>query len=334
MMFSHALVVALLAIALWALGRADLSARGHGAGVQGHIQAGGENRAWGWLQESRWELLAGQACGWALACEYTVGIAVAGLVAWVAAQRWRRAVPFCMAVVPPLLLVPGYSWLCFRNPFILPYALNASFPAMKEGLYAIKWPNPETGSNLLLSPARGLLFWTPFLAMAGFGYTRLARRHPAVFWLTYAVPLVQIIVLSGRTWDWPAGPTLGPRYLAPILPFLALPCALGAQRFPRVGILLAGYSIVITTLATLTNACPPFNDHPNPLFDFHIPLLLKGQLAPNLGTVCGLPPWLSVVVYYAILIGGIYWLWRHLPAEPARDGGTVPAAPAPVEHVT
>jgi hypothetical protein len=261
-------------------------------------------------------LLAGFASGWALASEYTAGIVLAGFLVWQLSQGWRRAVPFCLAAVPPLLLIPLYSWACFGSPFILPYSLNASFPEMKQGLYAIKWPDPDTASNLLFSPVRGLFFWTPFLIIAGAGYCKLAHIDRRLFWLTYAVPLLHIIVISGRTWDWPAGPTLGPRYLAPILPLLALPCALGVQRFPRLGIALAGYSILITALATLINASPQFPGHPNPLFDLHIPMLLKGQLAPNLGTVCGLPPWLSVVVYYAILCGGIGLVWRRLPQEP------------------
>jgi hypothetical protein len=259
-------------------------------------------------------LLAGFACGWALASEYTAGLVIVGLFCWLVSQGWRRAVPFCLGAVPPLLLIPLYSWLCFRNPFILPYSLDPAFPAMKEGLYGIKWPDAETAFNLLLSPARGLLFWTPFLAMAGFGYPKLARDYPPLFWLTYAVPVLQIIVISGRTWDWQAGPTLGPRYLAPILPLLALPCALGVQRFPRIGMALAAYSILITTLATLTDASPAAGYY-NPLTELHIPLLLKGELAPNLGTLIGLPPHVSVALFYVILIVGVAWLWRTLPKE-------------------
>lgn len=127
-------------------------------------------------------------------------------------------------------------------------------------------------------------------------------------------------------------PTLGPRYPAPILPLLALPCALGVQRFPRLVVALAGYSMLITTLAALANASPPFPGHPNPLFDLRIPMLFKGQLAPNLGTVCGLSSWLSVVVYYAILCGGIWWLWHRLPPEPAPGGTLDRAAQASVNH--
>jgi len=306
MMFSHALVVGLVAVALWAM------ARQQECGVRS------AERGWKqWAAANRWDLLAGFTCGWALASEYTAGIVVAGLLFWLAAGRWRRAIPFCLAALPPLLQIPLYSWVCFGSPFILPYSLNATFPAMKEGLYAITWPDPGTAYNLLLTPTRGLFFWTPFLLMAGVGYVKLIRTDQRLFWLAYAVPLLQIIVISGRAWDWQAGPTLGPRYLAPMLPLLALPCALGVQRFPRIGMALAAYSILITTLATLTNAAPPATYY-NPLTELHIPLLLNGELAPNLGTVCGLSPYASAALYYAILIAGIAWLWRRLP----REGGT------------
>ena len=330
MMFSHALVVGLLAIALWTIWRQTEQPVNVASPVFLESQpsaplqplstphwerkASEKSARCSFPFRNRWDLLAGHVCGWALASEYTAGIVVIGIFVWLMSTDWRRAIPFCIAAVPPLLLIPAYSWLCFGQPFILPYSLQASFPPMKEGLYAIKWPSAETAFNLIFSPTRGLFFWTPFLLMAGVGYWKLATNSPRLFWLTYAVPLVQIIVISGRTWDWQAGPTLGPRFLAPILPLLALPCALGVQRLPKLGILLAGYSIAITTLATLTNACPQGAIY-NPLTELHIPLFLKGEFSPNLGMALGLPPFASLALYYAILIGGIWWLWKRLPSE-------------------
>jgi hypothetical protein len=184
---------------------------------------------------------------------------------------------------------------------------------MKEGVFGIKWPDLETAFKLLFSPTRGLFFWSPFLIMAGFGYGELFRRSPRMFWLMYLVPLLQILVISGRVWDWESGPALGPRLLSPMLPLLALPCALGIRRWPRLGTALASYSIAITTLATLTDACPPASIY-NPMIELHIPLFLKGQFSPNLGMLFGLHPYVSVALYYAILIGGVWWLWRKLPA--------------------
>jgi len=345
MMFSHALVVGLLAIAIWGIEKQRLVVSGQSSVVSSQSRA----RLRSWAKRNRWGLLAGHACGWALASEYSSGLVVVGLFVWLfsgtgvppvragthgrdaratsfmgkARTAWMRAIPFCVAAIPPLLLIPAYSWVCFGNPFILPYSLQASFPAMQEGVYAIQWPNADTAFNLLFSPARGLFFWTPFFVMAGIGYWQLIQKSRGLFWLTYLVPLLHIVVISGRTWDWPAGPAWGPRLLSPMIPLLALPCALGIQRFPKLGIPLAVYSILVTTLATLTDACPSYPTHPNPLFDLNIPLLLKGEFSPNLGMVLGLPPYASVALFYAILIGGFWWLWRQLPKESERVSGSV-----------
>ncbi|MBE0540238.1 MAG: hypothetical protein IH623_02530 [Verrucomicrobia bacterium] len=351
MMFSHALVVGLLAIAVWAIHKnAEYGMRSAECKL-------GERRMIRRFKANRWSLLAGHACGWALASEYSSGLVVVGLFVWFVFMNnaastmnpevgratpcapgrvadnngahgvtrptlmarlraaWLSAIPFGLAAIPPLLLIPAYSWACFGNPFILPYSLQASFPAMQEGVYAIKWPNPETAFNLLFTPARGLFFWTPFFVMAGIGYWQLIQKSRGLFWLTYLVPLLHIIVISGRTWDWPAGPAWGPRLLSPMIPLLALPCAYGLQRFPWMGLPLAVYSILVTTLATLTDACPSYPTHPNPLFDLNIPLFLKGEFSPNLGTTLGLPPFVSVALFYAVLIGGFWWLWRQLPGR-------------------
>ena len=67
---------------------------------------------------------------------------------------------------------------------------------MSEGLYAIKWPDAETAFRLLFSPARGLFFWFPFLLLAGFGYWQLMQKSTGLFWLTYAIPVLHLAVIS------------------------------------------------------------------------------------------------------------------------------------------
>ena len=206
--------------------------------MKGHVER--RTRCSSSLQENRCELLAGFACGWALASEYSAGLIVIGLALWLGSSGWRRLIPFSLAAIPPLLLIPAYSWACFGDPFTLPYSHQASFPAMSEGVYAIKWPDAETAFRLLFSPARGLFFWSPFILMAGFGYWQLMQKSTGLFWLTYVIPVLHLAVISGRVWDWPAGPAWGPRLLSPMLPLLALPCAYGVSRFPWVGAAVGG----------------------------------------------------------------------------------------------
>ena len=366
LLFSHAQVIGLIGIAVWAGGmfEADAGCRIPDAGRQK-----AENRS---LKSeagisTKRMAVAGFCLGLALASEYTAGIVVVALVAYVVVREWRAgkgggsgvwdfgarsllgsteaqegeklearswkpeerqgstgASPyrkrfrpllwFLLAAVPPLLLIPAYSWATIGNPFQLPYSYQANFPAMKEGLYAIEWPDLDNLGRLLIGPTRGLVFWTSFLVMAGFGWWWMAKERPRWLWLTYAVPLLHALIISGRTWDWQAGPTIGARYLAPIIPLLALPCAIGTQRGPKLGGVLAIVSIAMMTLAPLTDACPGYGVY-NPLTQLNIPKFLKGEFSYTLGTeVFGLPPWLSVAVYYAILIGGIAWLW-HLTGK-------------------
>jgi hypothetical protein len=322
-MFSHALVVGFLGLAVWAIAKRDERC---GEAKQSAVLTterclGNPTatvplvcRIGNWVFSNRFDALAGFCCGWAVASEYTSGLIVIGLWVWAVLPNWRRGIPLLCGSIPPLLLIPLYSWACLGQPFALPYSFQASFPQMKEGLYAIKWPDAETALRLLFSTERGLFFWTPFLLMAILGYPALFRKSKSLFWLTCTVPIIQVAVISGRVWDWPAGPTLGPRYLAPILPLMALPCAVGVQQFPMTGRALASYSILITTLATLTSACLDFNSHPDPLFDLNIPLLLEGKFSPNIAMELGVPPYVSITIFYLILLGGFAWLWNRVPS--------------------
>ncbi|MEK7678173.1 MAG: hypothetical protein AAB676_20270 [Verrucomicrobiota bacterium] len=312
LLFSHAHVVACISLGLVALGTT-------------HPETFGLRRQPMDSQaKARRLALAGFAFGWALNSEYTAGLVVVGILVVIIGRNWNDYGWVGLGMIGPLLLIPLYSWLTIGSPFVLPYSYQASFPQMKEGLYAIKWPDLATAFNLTLGPERGLFFWSPFLLCAFLGYAGLLEKSRRLFCLTYLVPVLHLAVISGRVWDWPAGLSLGPRYLAPMLPLLALPCSFGVQKFPKLSLVAAAYSILITTVATLTNACPPYNSHPNPLFDFHIPLLLNGDFSPNLGMVLGLTPYASVALFYFILWGGVWWLWRALGRQEQTENNPGP----------
>lgn len=317
MMFSHAMVIGLISVAIWALrlGFKNLSPPAPSSSPPLSAPC---SSLLALRSSLRLDLLAGFCSGWALASEYSSGLVVMGLFVWLLAVGWRRAVRFTLAALPPLLLIPAYNWACLGTPFTLPYTFQASFPEMKRGLYAIQWPDPVTAWNLLIPPTRGLLFWTPFLAMAGLGYWGLSGQSRWLFILTYTVPLVHILVISGRSWDWQGGFVLGPRLLSPMLPLLVLPCALGLQCWPRLGLVLAVYSVEITTLATLTDAVVT-SEYYNPLTDLHLPLLIQGEFSPNLATAIGLPSYVSIGLFYAVLILGAGWLWCQRAVAPISN---------------
>jgi hypothetical protein len=290
MMFSHSLVVGVLLLSLFLLSLSPES-----RSVNDAATPEGE---WTWhgASSGRADIMAGICCGWAVASEYSSALVVLGIVVFLLLPDWRRFSRFALGACPPLLLVPAYSWLCLGTLFTLPYSHQACFLEMQNGLFGITSPNARTAFNLLFSPERGLFVWSPFLCLAVLGCSQLGRLSRRLFWLCAVTPVIHVLVLSGRTWDWPAGPTLSARLLSPILPLLALPCGLAMQRYPILGVLLSSLSVAVTVVATLTNACPPFS-YKYPLFDFHIPLLVTGTLSPNLGTLLSLSPYASAAVY-------------------------------------
>jgi hypothetical protein len=291
MLFSHALVAGFLSIAIWAI---DAAPGGRSLGR---------------------DILGGCCAGWALACEYTAGLIVGVLIAWIFSLSKRRAIFFCAAMIVPLLSIPLYSWACFGTPLILPYSLQASFPEMRQGLYAIKWPDAANAVRLLFLPCRGLFFWSPFLLLWLWGAKKVFRLSGVLFLVTCLAPAIQIVVISGRVWDWQAGPTVGPRYLTPILPFVALPCALAMMQKPVLGRVLAVCSIALMVLATITNATP-HGGIMNPLMDVHLPALAQGKFCHNLGLAAGLSPWPSIILYVGLIsIGGVL-LYSRAPSCP------------------
>jgi len=78
-------------------------------------------------------------------------------------------------------------------------------------------------------------------------------------------------------------------------------------------------STPITTLATLTNTAAPARCH-NPLTEPHVSLLQREEILPNLDAVPSFPPYASVALFYAILIGGTVLdeAVLHHPSSPSR----------------
>lgn len=300
-MFSHAFVIALIGTALWAL-------------------AGKTTPPFGSPDRDSWrDVCAGFVGGVAIASEFTAGIVVYGMFLIVFTCGIRQTLHFLAGLLPPLLLIPVYSWVCFGNPFTIGYSHQAEFPEMKRGLYGIDFPNIGTAANLLISPTRGLFFWSPVFAMAIVGYFRLFNLSRKLFWLTLLVPVAQVVCISGYTWDWHAGASLGPRYLSPMLPLLILPTGLGIQKYPLLGIPLAALSILLTGGATLINGTPGYEE--NPLVETHVPAFLEARYLPNLGSLCGLHGHWSIAPLFFFWAVCLYLLWQS--SKPPVENGDI-----------
>jgi hypothetical protein len=123
--------------------------------------------------------------------------------------------------------------------------------ANASGFFGIDVPNPKVALDLLFS-AKGLLVLAPVLAMGIVGIVLLHRRGRRAEAWTIAGLVVAYLVYNSGYWLPFGGGTPGPRFLMPILPFLALPIALAWRRLPAITFALAVPSVLFMLTATLT----------------------------------------------------------------------------------
>jgi hypothetical protein len=218
--------------------------------------------------------LAGLLAGLAVLCEYPLGITALILGLYALAMRRpgvvRRALHYgggLAAGVAPLLV---YHWWAFGSPLHMSYANavaktgrsgHAEIGLNDGGFFGITMPRPETALELLFS-GRGLLTLTPVLVLAIAGVVALGRyrgRHRAEAGVIGAVVLAYFVYNTGY-WLPLGGGSPGPRFLFPILPFLALGLAIAWRRWPAVTLALTAISATTMVTATMSHPMIGVND--------------------------------------------------------------------------
>ncbi len=201
---------------------------------------------------------AGLAVGYAIASEYPLAFvaAVLGLYLLSRPDTLRS---------PPALLRRGGAYLLGALVGIVPLALYnhyafhslthvayANVPRQQQGFFGIGVPSPRVLATLLLD-SRGLLTLSPVLAMGALGTVALYRRgRRAEALVIAAVCLCYALYDSGYFLPFGGG-FEGPRFLATMLPFLALPLGIAFKRWPGPTVALAGASVTCAVIATITH---------------------------------------------------------------------------------
>jgi MFS family permease len=285
-LFAHGATIGLLAIALWA--------------VLGP-------------QSNRRDYVAGLTAGLAVASEYpavlTCGVIGLYLMYVSRPRMWR----FAVATVPALVLILLNNYLISGSPFSLSYGANPAFPEMTTGnLMGFTLPDLALTPALLLGEYRGLLFWSPILVLAIPGFVVLFRTERPVA-IMLAMGFLLIFLQVAAFYNWYGGNSFGPRYLAAALPFIGVATAYGIKRFTEMGLVLTVISIAMIGMVTAIAIDPPA-DVLTPLESFYWARIQQDRLADNLGSLLGLPVWVSLVVPLVLPAVAV---WR-LAKEPER----------------
>lgn len=265
----------------------------------------------------RWTLLVGLLLGYAVITEYPAVLIAAALFLYTIAvlpnRRW--ALGLTLAGVPPGLLLMAYNWAIFRT--ILPVGYEHSelwTDVHQQGFMSLVGPNAPALWGITFGTYRGLFFIAPIMLLALPGFVAWWRRGQyRLEWAVCLWAVVSFFLFNGSSVMWQGGFAVGPRYLVPMLPFMAVALGMfvrqwGAAWWAKalVGILGAWSFVAVWAQTIGGQSFPDYTS--SPLFSYSIPNLLAGNVARNLGMALGQAGGWSLLPL-AVLVGALTLLW-------------------------
>ena len=154
--------------------------------------------------------------------------------------RTRKVVWPLIAAALPLAATSIYNTVFFGAPWRFGPELGGRF------LLAV----PESIIGLLVSPARGLLVFTPIALIALFSLAKEARRSSLARALLASVAAHFAFIAAWN--EWHGGESFGPRLLTDMLPALFFFLPEGLSTWPKLSGLLGAASIAIQLLGGWT----------------------------------------------------------------------------------
>jgi hypothetical protein len=241
--------------------------------------------------------LAGTCAGLAAISTYVAVVPVLFLGAYMLARvpRRRAWLGFGIGLAGPFLLVCSYNWICFSTPFTTNYHFqNPQFLQSGAFLSVLGAPRLDRLAGVLISPFRGLFFSSPVLLVGVVGWVAMWRGEKRAEALLFSSILAFFVLFNVSFNGWHGGWGVGPRYLIPALPFLALPLTLGFQRYFRTTSALAIVSALTMLCFTAVDVQSPVGTSSiaripgrptllrEPLTEYALPILFTGTARPIL----------------------------------------------------
>jgi hypothetical protein len=245
--------------------------------------------------------LSGSFVGFAAIANYIQAIMVIVLGVYLVSRIPKRAAAFWYAagVLGPFLVLCFYNASCFGTFFTTNYQNQNQRFLTASGAFLGVFVRPQLDvlSALLFSPFRGLFISSPVLLTAVPGLFWLFRnpkwRKEAIL---FGSVIAFMLVFNTSFNGWHGGWASGPRYLIPMLPFLALPIVLVWQSLPKVTGVLALLSTAANLLVTTVDPQPAVGVSPalsaisgenspwrvSPVLEYELPLFLTGRAGPVL----------------------------------------------------
>lgn len=278
---------------------------------------------------------AGFLMGYSVFTEYPTALVVIILVGYAVYRLRHELLRLAWVALPGLAVAAGllvYNNAVFGSPFELGYSYSELWvDEHSTGFMSLTVPSLSALFGVTFSPFRGLFVLSPVLLLAVPGFVQWwrSKEERAAWWVALLI-VVAILWFNISSSMWWGGFGIGPRYLLPMLPFLALglifPLRAWGERawFRGLAGLLALWSLLATWGLTLAEqAFPPDNIY-NPLVEWALPNWAIGNIARNLGMFVDLAGPLSLLPLAGVMVVLLGWL--ALEARPPQPE----CGPAPV----
>jgi len=278
-------------------------------------------------QISRWQLVVvGLFLGWSVISEYPTALIAGGVALYALwSQRAIRTVLWTtVGALAPGVLLMAYDWAIFGSILPKGYFYSALYVEKHHtGFLSLTYPRLHALWGITFGSFRGLFFLVPVLVLAvvGFGIWRHKRIYlPGWTVCTWAV--ISFLLFNGSSTMWEGGFAVGPRYLLPMLPFMAMGLGIAWEELAhhRLGQLVLGlltlWSVVAVWLETISGQSFP-DWTPNPLLNYSLPRFIAGDIARNLGMGVGLSGRLSLLPLFITVagLGALYYLYKPLTSK-------------------
>jgi hypothetical protein len=181
-------------------------------------------------------LMAGAA--WTLRPEAVLFAGILGLWHLIRTRRWQDIVPMAIALVPVIALNLYANWIRWG-------ALSSSAYSGGYSKAGFDYPALAGLFGVLLSPGKGILWFSPPLLLGFMGWNRMRHRIETRLdaWL-FAGLLGLSVALYARWWDWGSDDAWGVRFLIPGVMLMIIPAVeVLDRRIWVAGILMAGVSV-------------------------------------------------------------------------------------------
>jgi hypothetical protein len=269
-------------------------------------------------------LAVGLLLGYSVITEYP-SVLIVGILFLYTFYRLSDRRRISWVILAGALIAAGwmiYNTAIFGSPLELGYSYSELWTEQHHtGFMSLTWPRWEVIWGITFSPFRGLFVLSPLLLLAVPGFILWWRsgEHRIEFWVAL-VSVLAMFLFNSSSIMWWGGFTIGPRYLLPMLPFMALPMIFVFREWKKrvwirvLSIALFAWSLIATWGLTLAEQAFPPETFRNPLVEYAWPNWHMGNIARNLGMFLHLPGLLSLLPLLGgamVLLASMWFLSRR-----------------------